>query len=378
MGAESIGFFVHGSRGWTLGEVDDGWVYTGVGRDIRSVREAAGLQIRDVAQALRISGAFIEAIEAGRYGELPSPVYVNGFVRSYAGYLQLDCDEMVRRVQLELAPAIITEPLQFPNAPQDQPRPSRTLLLLGLALALAVFGFWYLNVQFMQARQPDATAPRQEGDLAVSGNEAPPASEISAAPVETAPAPLPESEPIAEAPQIPPLEELVSENPAAGEAGSKTMDSPVVNEAAPQEAEAMLAEDVGPVEITSTATLPSIDLRAAQSDGAPPAPVPQVAEPAPSVLPEALAKAPVVLLASSDTWMQVSRANGEVLKSWVMRAGEQYVPPQDEAGLKVMVGNAGALTVYVDGAALRELGRKGEVIRALPLDGAALKAKFGG
>lgn len=361
--------------------MDDGQVYAGVGREIRSIREAAGLQIRDVAQALRIAGFYLEAIEAGRYAELPSPVYVHGFVRSYAGYLQLDCDEMVRRVQLELAPTVITEPLHFPNAPQDQPRPSRTLLLLALALALAVFGFWYLKLdeELMQAPRSDTAPPLQEQRAAESGDEAPPASDVTVTPAET-PASMPEPAPEAEseAPQIPSVEELVGKNPPAGEAGNATVEAPVVDKPASPEAAAMLAENVGPVEITTPATVNSIDLGEGRLSGAPAVLSPSLMEPAPSSPPEALAKAPVVLRASSDTWMQVSRANGEVLKSWVMRAGEQYVPPQDETGLKVMVGNAGALTVYVNGAALPVLGRKGEVIRVLPLDIADLKAKFGG
>jgi len=66
------------------------------------------------------------------------------------------------------------------------------------------------------------------------------------------------------------------------------------------------------------------------------------------------------------------------MRSWVMRAGEQFIPPADQTGLKVMVGNAGALTVFVDGAALRPLGKTGAVIRNVPLDAAGLNAKFGG
>lgn len=373
---------------WTLGEVDDGHDYTGVGRDIRLAREATGQHIADVAQALRIAAHYLEAIEGGRFGDLPSAVYSLGFVRSFAGYLRLDADEMVRRVRLELEPVVIvTEPQYAPLAPQDQPRPTRTLLLFALVLAMLVFGLWYLNmdkdVETGQELDPVSGSAEMQAGPPVAPEAGASKDGATAASVETSPPLLSEPPPEAEseAPQIPPIEELVGQDPAADPSWSGTGNEDMQDLAAPDGSAAMLAEEVGPVEITSGTAIPFAELIDGLSDGAPPTlpPSPPLVEPAPepAVPDQALSKAPVVLRASSDIWMRVSRANGEVLKSWVMRAGEQYVPPQGEAGLKVMIGNAAALTVYVEGAAMPVLGAKGEVIRALSLDIADLKAKYG-
>ena len=76
--------------------------------------------------------------------------------------------------------------------------------------------------------------------------------------------------------------------------------------------------------------------------------------------------------------MQISQPDGAVLKSWVMRAGEQYVPPAGQTGLTAMIGNAGALKIIIDGAEMPPLGAKGAVVRAVPLDAANLKSRFGG
>ena len=115
---------------------------------------------------MRIGAYHLEALEAGRYTDLPEAVYVHGFVRSYAGYLKLDPDEMVRRVRLELLPRILPDELHFPAALQDSPKPSRNLLLLALILAVGVIGFWYLNMRRRSATpEPAATGfpPQVQG-----------------------------------------------------------------------------------------------------------------------------------------------------------------------------------------------------------------------
>ncbi|MEQ1889719.1 MAG: RodZ domain-containing protein [Alphaproteobacteria bacterium] len=376
-----------------MGEIEDAQDYTGVGRDIRLAREAAGQEIQDAAQTLRISVYHLEAIEAGRYSDLPSPVYVQGFVRSYAGHLQLDADEMVRRVRLELEPAIASDRLHFPVTAQVQAKPGRLLLLLALALALVVFGFWYLNFDVEIAPIPLAGAPPAElqADETASLPPEPRAtgalqSPEPAPPDLASPSPLIEQAPetVSEAPQIPPIEELVGQTPPPALSSEDAGSGEVTDQGEQDGNEAILAEDVGAVEFSSGAAIAPATLSdnlagiGAGLSPLPPGGLQRLPDPAVPILPETLADAPIVLRASADTWMRVSRANGGVVKSWVMRAGEQYVPPPGETGLVVMIGNAEALTIFVQGTALPSLGRKGDVIRGLPLDIAGLKAKFGG
>lgn len=379
-------------------DAEDGRELKGVGRDLRGAREAAGKQLKEVTKALHINALFLEAIEAGRYTDLPETVYVYGFVRTYADYLQLDADEMVRRVRLELTPEIIPDELHFPAAPQDAPRPSRNLLLLAMLLGAVVIGFWYLNLGFETAPAPDVASPPSElqanqpapapGSGSESGAvEAPPPGIPPAATPPQAADIAPEPELASESPLIPPVEELVSRNSPAATTQTETNTNAIPDQAVLNGNDAILAEEILTPEITTSLSVPPVTLTD-MSEGIivlGPSP-PLQAEPAPRsasesaapVQPEQLANGPVVFRASADTWMQVSYANGAVMKSWVMRSGEQFVPPADQPGLKVMIGNAGALNVYVDGAILPPLGAKGVVIRDVPLDAAGLKARFGG
>jgi len=66
-----------------------------VGESLRKSREAQALSIEQASQATHIRGRYIEALEAGDFGVLPSHVQVRGFLRSYASYLGLDPDELM-------------------------------------------------------------------------------------------------------------------------------------------------------------------------------------------------------------------------------------------------------------------------------------------
>ncbi|MBI5947956.1 MAG: helix-turn-helix domain-containing protein [Chloroflexi bacterium] len=63
---------------------------TDIGGTLRDARVRRGMTVDQVAQDTRISPRFIAALEANSFDELPAPVYVRGFLRSYANYLRLD------------------------------------------------------------------------------------------------------------------------------------------------------------------------------------------------------------------------------------------------------------------------------------------------
>ena len=86
-----------------------GGAVAGIGEALRSTRERRGLSIAEVAQDTRISPRFLEALEAEQFDELPAPVYVRGFIRSYASYLKIESqpllDQLVGGIAEAGAPA---------------------------------------------------------------------------------------------------------------------------------------------------------------------------------------------------------------------------------------------------------------------------------
>jgi len=66
-----------------------------LGDALRLQREAMGVTLPQAAEDTRIREKFLLAIESGDYQSLPGTVYTKGFLRNYAGYLDLDAEEML-------------------------------------------------------------------------------------------------------------------------------------------------------------------------------------------------------------------------------------------------------------------------------------------
>jgi cytoskeleton protein RodZ len=75
----------------------------GVGEELARARAALGFSLSDVAQQLKFSSRQIEALEQGRYGELPTGTFARGMVRAYARLLKLDAEPLVQRISGRVA-----------------------------------------------------------------------------------------------------------------------------------------------------------------------------------------------------------------------------------------------------------------------------------
>src|SRR5688500_5826347 len=66
-----------------------------VGDKLREAREGAGRTVRDLSDQTKIRTDHLEALEEGRYEVFSAPVYIRGFIRSYAGALNLNVAEIL-------------------------------------------------------------------------------------------------------------------------------------------------------------------------------------------------------------------------------------------------------------------------------------------
>lgn len=67
-----------------------------VGEILRSERERQGRTLQEVSDALNIKPAYLSAIEADRYEDIPGVVFVKGFIRNYGTYLSMDGAALVQ------------------------------------------------------------------------------------------------------------------------------------------------------------------------------------------------------------------------------------------------------------------------------------------
>jgi flagellar biosynthesis protein FlhG len=72
------------------------------GRLLAKVREARGIELEEIAKATKISVAYLKAIEAEAFSELPAMVYTRGFVQELAKYLKLDAAQVTKTYLLRL------------------------------------------------------------------------------------------------------------------------------------------------------------------------------------------------------------------------------------------------------------------------------------
>ena len=113
------------------------------GDELRQRREALGLDLADVAAALRIKPAYLAALEAGRPDELPGAVYAIGFIRAYADYLGLDNGEMLRLFKQQSTLLAAKPDLAFPIPLGERSMPGGGMLLVALILAVCAYGGWF-------------------------------------------------------------------------------------------------------------------------------------------------------------------------------------------------------------------------------------------
>ena len=119
--------------------------YQGIGTEFAAARLQTGMDVGQVATALRIRKEHLAAIEEGRFADLPAPAYALGFVRSYADYLGLDAAAAVEAFKQETSTSRRRTPLVFPTAEPMDRMPRGWLLGLSAVLAAVVFGAWYYS-----------------------------------------------------------------------------------------------------------------------------------------------------------------------------------------------------------------------------------------
>lgn len=167
-------------------EVDGALFPRSVGERLRAAREAAGLDLNDIATKTRVPTRHLEAIERGDYAALPSSTYALGFTRSFARTVGLDEAEIVRDVRADLGRAPPGEIDSAPYEPADPARlPSRLLAWTAAILALVLVGGYLMwrSQYYGTGETTPAELPEPAPSEAVSAD--------SSAPVEATTTPAP-------------------------------------------------------------------------------------------------------------------------------------------------------------------------------------------
>jgi hypothetical protein len=95
---------------------------TPLGRQLRAERERRGAVLEQVSEATKIRKTYLEALEAHDWKALPADVFTRGYVRTYAQYLGLDQEHLLKVYARERRIAGVDDPSTSERAQHDAAR----------------------------------------------------------------------------------------------------------------------------------------------------------------------------------------------------------------------------------------------------------------
>jgi cytoskeleton protein RodZ len=281
-----------------------------LGGYLRSLREAKGGSLEDMARSTRVGIRHLEALEEERLADLPSPVFVRGFIRAYCSFLRESPEPALGRYQELAGTRAAAHAASAPAGPRGTWAGSSVVVGLVLLLVLGV-GLILVNLSV-----------KKSGGTSVVIAKTEPSSPVTPATPSATPA------------QTPPV------------ASAAPTHAPAPAPAAPT---------------PSVATEPGRPTPP-PALGAPTG-TPPVARPASGIAVTGGQR--LVIRALEPTWVRVQTDEGRVAEE-LLPAGASREWAAERRFL-LTIGNAGGVELTLNGKALPPLGAKGTVIQRLEL-----------
>jgi cytoskeleton protein RodZ len=349
-----------------------------VGNYLRELRQRRGLSLDEISRATRVAPRYLEALEADQFTALPAPVFTRGFIRAYCHAVGETADEALahyddRGGQPSLAARLSAAP---PPAASTADGPARSRGAIAISAGLVVvLGAALFAVALVTQPGGDDRAERR----------APPTEQLASStePSRTTPAPA-----------TPAVPSTTSRSSTSGVAPPSPPSSPVGTAAArpgaPAPSTVASAPSVAPSPMTATAPPPTSRAVApppvspsASAPSSTPAPAPASSASAPTADSAAAASAPawlpnvqavtggvaspyrLVARVSEPTWIRVRTDDGRNTEETIP-AGQtrEWVSNRP---FVLTLGNAGGVTLELNGRTLPPLGPSGAVISRIVL-----------
>ena len=398
--------------------------FRAIGADLGAARLEAGMQLQELAQLVRISRHHLKNLEAGDFDLLPGATYVSGYIRTYSREVGLDPEVMTQRYRALLTDREAKPSYSFPVDRQQPQRSGAMMASIMVIFACLGYGGWYaagkpdlVAALVGEAPQETVAAPQVETTATEPDNLI-----IQATEQELADAAPAETSPLTETGEA--AIQAVAETaiPAAQEDGDTAITSATPQTVAPDPATMVtepgteteqlasaasetqaatelpatttglsgadtLAATTAPSAGNADAATEDVAVAAADTD------VPAAAvtaddtasnESAASASEDSLASTGVAyarqrvpeleitVRATSISWIEIIRNDGEEVMAKLMREGEIYVVDSRDR-LYLSTGNAGGVELVFHDGAVQSVGESGEILRDLPLDADRLR-----
>jgi len=350
--------------GSELGAIDE--MPREFGRAFRDMRRELNRDLVEVADALRIREVYLKAIEEGRFDQLPGPTYATGFVRAYAGYLELDIEEVMRSYTEATDDQNDLKPLVPPSPINETRLPTGFVLLLAAVLTIGTYGGWYyLTLHGQNSRQTVSDLTEQiakTAGLEPNSNDSP-----TSEPKETL-RPinkknnLDHSSDKEVSTKDPHMDKnrnttTIERSNLAGLVGNKNNKGLSSEKISDKKKIPIGTPTLKPA--GSNPTINLIEKKVSDLDN--------VNKSAVAPKTNALKKHRIILQANMTSWVELRDLDGKRLISKILRIGDTYKVP-NQPGIKFTTGNAGGVDILVDGKKIEPLGPVGAVYRDIIMD----------
>ena len=304
---------------------------TGFGERLVAARKARGLALADITQVLRLS----------RYEELPAPVFVRGYLRTYARLLEMDAEVLVAEYDRLVASPEPDLTLVTKVGRQTTARDlySRGAAALTVVVMVVVLGsWWYGRLLHDVPAQSGAVSWEAEQSASLVSVHSPPQIDfpsLGSRPAVALAADTSPQSPLSEAAEESVV--AVESDPQKGEIGAAV--EPVLT----------VAND-SPVTANTDAVEQRWDLDATVEPAIRDLPIAPLASEHGGLV--RASRAPngdevIIIKANDESWAEVVDANGYQLLYYLLRPGMQR-RMQGQAPFRVFLGNAPAVELSLN------------------------------
>ena len=388
--------------------------FRAIGADLGAARLEAGMQLQELAQLVRISRHHLKNLEAGDFDLLPGATYVSGYIRTYSREVGLDPEVMTQRYRALLTDREAKPSYSFPVDRQQPQHSGAMMASIMVIFACLGYGGWYaagkpdlVAALVGEAPQETVAAPQVETTATEPDNLIIQATEqelADAAPAETSP--LTETgeaaiQAVADTAITSATPQTVAPDPATRvtEPGTETEQLAAAASGAQSATGLLATTEEAPGEDTLTAaTAPSAGDVDAQTEDVAVAGADTDASAAAATAGDAASgegaassageerlpstgvayarqrvpELEITVRATSISWIEIIRNDGEEVMAKLMREGEIYVVDSRDR-LYLSTGNAGGVELVFHDGAVQSVGESGEILRDLPLDADRLR-----
>jgi cytoskeleton protein RodZ len=348
---------------------DDKMPVDSIGQLLRNARLSQSKDIQEVSQTLKIRQIYLNAIENDEFDQLPGKIYIIGFIKTYAEYLQLDSEEIIRAYKSGDLTKTINTDLIFPAIVPEDGMPNKLTLLFGFMIAIAGYGGWYYfnnNVSSIEnpglLNKNEIRKPSQIEKLKTNNS-------LKTTKTLTQKNTLLKSDPLKREEEIKNADPRSSIKVGLGGATGKILSEkqnisgkynqviepqpPLQNSNKPLSLKTNIKDKISTLDTKTKVVNVTKPLK------------PKLLEKNNVLSPKnkVIESSRITIRALSDSYLQVrNKSLNQILITRLLKKGSTYDVPNQE-GLSLITGNAGAIEIFVDGQKVPPIGAIGSVRR---------------